>query len=94
MGRRFVSDEITKRDKEAGEVMDAEETGVMEKDDQETVLYFDHILPFRTSVWDMKQWLATLFVSEKKPSAIKEHVLKLANPKDCTVTFTKKKYYS
>lgn len=83
MGRRFVSDEITKRDKEAGEVMDAEETGVMEKDDQETVLYFDHILPFRTSVWDMKQWLATLFVSEKKPSAIKEHVLKLANPKDC-----------
>ncbi|CEP20458.1 unnamed protein product [Cyberlindnera jadinii] len=82
MGRRFVSDEIAKRDKETGEVMDAEETGVVEKDDQETMLYFDHILPFRTSVWDLKQWLATLFVADKRPEAIKAHVAKLANPKD------------
>lgn len=82
VGRRFVSDEITKRDKESGEVMDAEETGVMEKGDQETLMYFDHILPFRTSVWDLKQWLATLFVATRNPESIKKHVLNLANPKD------------
>jgi negative regulator of sigma E activity len=81
-GHRFVSDEITKKDKETGEVVDTEETGVIEKDDQETVLYFDHILPFRTSVWDPRRWLASLFIADKRPDAIKAHVLALANPKD------------
>ncbi|CCH43886.1 Mitochondrial escape protein 2 [Wickerhamomyces ciferrii] len=82
LNRSYATDDtIQKRDIEAGESVDANETGVIEKDDQETMLYFDHVLPFRSSIWDIRQWLSYLIVSDKRPEAIKEHVLALANPK-------------
>lgn len=79
--QRWKTDEIQKKDLEAGETIDENETGVIEKDDQETMLYFDHILPFRSSVWDIRQWISYIIVSDKRPEAIKAHVLELANPK-------------
>lgn len=78
--RRFATDDIQRRDIEAGESVDANETGVIEKDEQETMLYFDHVLPFRSSIWDLRQWLSYLIVSDKRPEAIKAHVMELANP--------------
>lgn len=78
---RYVSQEIQQADKEAGEVNIAEQTGVISKSAQETMMYFDHILPFRSSVWDVRQWLAYFLVTHKDPKAITKHVMELANPK-------------
>lgn len=80
--RRFAGDDIQKKDIEAGESVDANETGVIEKDDQETMLYFDHVLPFRSSIWDVRQWISYVIVSDKRPEAIQSHVMKLANPEE------------
>lgn len=80
--RRFISEEIKQVDKEAGEVNDAEQTGVINKTSRETMLYFDHVLPFRTSIWDVRQWLAYFLVPNKGLEQVTDYITKLANPKD------------
>ncbi|ONH70023.1 Mitochondrial escape protein 2 [Cyberlindnera fabianii] len=83
--RRWVSTEdIKQQDKAAGESVDAEETGVIEKTRQESLMYFDRILPFRTSNWDLRQWFSYIVIADKRPEAIKDHVMALANPVDET----------
>lgn len=82
--RRWATSEIQKKDIEAGDSSDASETGVIEKTDRETLVYFDHILPFRSSNWDIRQWLSYVVVPDKRPELIEEHVEKLANPKSET----------
>ncbi|KAH3680764.1 hypothetical protein WICMUC_000115 [Wickerhamomyces mucosus] len=79
--KRFVSDDISKQDKEAGESVDAEETGIIEKSSEETVLYFDHVLPYRTNI-PFLSWLSYFLIREKTPEAIKAHVYELSNPRD------------
>ncbi|KAH3681708.1 hypothetical protein WICPIJ_007310 [Wickerhamomyces pijperi] len=79
--RRFISDDIQKADKEAGESNQVEETGIIEKTSQETVIYFDRVLPFRTNN-PFLSWFSYFLIPDKSIEAIKTHVMNLANPKE------------
>lgn len=81
IAKRSVSDDIQKADKEAGDSNQVEDTGVIEKTSQETVLYFDRVLPFRTNN-PLLSWFSYLVIRDKSPEAIKAHVMELANPKE------------
>ncbi|KAH3668064.1 hypothetical protein OGAPHI_001818 [Ogataea philodendri] len=78
---RFISEEAILHQSNAGEDDDVTNTGVMLKENKESMMYFDRITPFKTGKYDIRKRFASLFV-DHSDKALKQKVLNLAQNKD------------
>ena len=95
--RRYISSEIQQKDQQAGESNAATDTGIIQKSDWETLIYFDNIYPTlllprsiafsqSSSLWNPLIWLNNLLLRRLKyyssPEHIRKRIQRLASPPD------------
>lgn len=83
--RRFVSREIQAKDQQIGESNTATDTGVIHKDDRETLIYFSNIYARELSLWNPVLWFNYFFVDQKR-EAIRKRIQSLASPERNPIT--------
>lgn len=84
--KRFASDEVKQKDEELGESDSTEDTGVIEKNNQETLLYFNNVLPFDLSRFQSFRFIQDYLLSPiKSTKGLENHILEIASPKDSPV---------
>ncbi|GMM34915.1 Yme2 protein [Saccharomycopsis crataegensis] len=85
-GKRFyASKDITEKDKELGELDDTANTGVIEKTNQETLLYFTDVNPADFSRFKALNFVHDYISKVKETtgdSSLERQILKLASPED------------
>ncbi|CDK25635.1 unnamed protein product [Kuraishia capsulata CBS 1993] len=79
--RRFLHQDGIIEEEDVGEDEGVESTGVIQKKNEETLLFFDKLLPVRTSNWDLRQYFVRLFTATSEES-LKKRTLELACGKD------------
>lgn len=78
---RFISTEIQEKDHEAGESSNATDTGVIQKSEQETLMYFDNVYPRATSLWRPAQWYNAVLTNQTR-DAVRAKIMSFASPTD------------
>lgn len=78
---RFISSEIQEKDHEAGESSNATDTGVIQKSEQETLMYFDNVYPRATSLWRPAQWYNAVLTNQTR-DAVRAKIMSFASPTD------------
>ncbi|CCH60492.1 hypothetical protein TBLA_0C07010 [Henningerozyma blattae CBS 6284] len=79
--KRFVSTDIQEQDQQAGESITATDTGVIQKTDRETLIYFDNVYPRATSLWNPTQWYNLLLARQTRDS-VRKKIQNYASPID------------
>ncbi|AMD21988.1 HFR133Wp [Eremothecium sinecaudum] len=83
--KRGISSEIQRTDAQSGESTNAVNTGVIQKTDEETLMYFDNVYPRATSLWRPTQWYNFLLTNQSR-EAVREKIMKLASPPNNPIT--------
>ncbi|VEU20098.1 DEKNAAC100995 [Brettanomyces naardenensis] len=74
---RFITEEALLKSSNLGEDDDVDNTGFIPKDMKESLLYYDRLLPMKSSKWDMRQLFLPLFYDVSE-AGLKKHVMSLS----------------
>ncbi|ODV95597.1 hypothetical protein PACTADRAFT_42226 [Pachysolen tannophilus NRRL Y-2460] len=72
-----ASDAALQADTDLGDDDTTENTGVIKKEKEETLLYFDHIFPYISTKWDLTQYLFSSIFFSKNENYVKNRILDL-----------------
>lgn len=78
---RYASTEIQWTNEQTGESNTATDTGIINKTEQETLIYFDNVYPRKMSLWSPTQWYNILLTNQTR-EAVRANILRYASPKD------------